>query len=75
MDTLTKQNAHPRDSHISFDEGPHVYTINGDSDFLSVTTWNHLHFEQFDADKIIARMMKSKKWPQSKYVRVLILLS
>jgi len=34
---------------------------------MSVTTWNHKHFEQFDADKIIQRMMKSKNWPNSKY--------
>ena len=55
------------DSHIKFDEGPHIYTIDGDSNYLSVTTWNHVHFEKFDADKIIANMMKSKNWYNSKY--------
>ena len=30
---LAKKNPHPRDKCISFDEGPHIYTINGDSDF------------------------------------------
>jgi ATP-dependent exoDNAse (exonuclease V) beta subunit len=58
---------HERDSHITFDEGPHIYTIDGDSDFMSVTTWNHSHFGHFDADKIIEKMMKSHKWTQSKY--------
>lgn len=67
MDTLSKKNPHERDTHISFDEGPHIYTIDGDSDYMSVTTWNHKHFEQFDADKIITRMMNSKNWPNSKY--------
>ena len=61
LDFLEKKNAHSRDNHITFDEGPHIYTIDGDSSFMSVTTWNHSHFEHFDADKIIKNMMKSKK--------------
>ena len=67
MDTLAKKNFHERDSHIIFDEGPHIYTVDGDSDYLSVTTWNHMHFEPFDADKVIANMRNRKKWKQSKY--------
>ena len=67
MDYLKLKNPHERDSHIHFDEGPHIYTIDGDSDYMSVTTWNHSHFEKFNADKIIENMMKSKKWPESKY--------
>ncbi len=67
MNILSKTNYHERDTHISFDEGPHIYTIDGDSDYMSVTTWNHRHFAHFDADKIIERMMKSKKWPTNKY--------
>jgi ATP-dependent exoDNAse (exonuclease V) beta subunit len=58
---------HERDAHIEFDEGPHIYTIDGDSDYMSVTTWNHSHFEHFDADAIIDKMMRSNRWPQSKY--------
>ena len=64
---LARKNPHFRDEMITFDEGPHIYTINGDSGFTSVTTWNHSHFEKFDADKIIGRMMSSKNWPKSKY--------
>ena len=64
---LAFKNSHPRDAHISFEEGPHVYTIDGDSDFTSVTTWNHSHFPHFNADKIINKMMASPKWPESKY--------
>ena len=59
--------SHPRDQAIVFDEAPHTYTINGDSSYTSVTTFCHSHFEKFDADKIIDRMMASPKWPQSKY--------
>lgn len=67
MDTLAKENPHPRDEHIEFDEPSHTYTIDGDSDYTSVTTWNHSHFKHFDADKIIANMMNSPNWPNSKY--------
>jgi hypothetical protein len=67
MDYLAKLNPHERDSHISFEEGPHIYTIDGESDFMSVTKWNHSHFPHFNAYKIIKKMMASKKWPQSKY--------
>ena len=64
---LANLHPHERDSHISFDEGPHIYTIDGDSDFMSVTKWNHSHFPHFNAKKIIKKMMSSKNWPQSKY--------
>jgi len=65
---LAEKNPHPRDKCITFDEGPHIYTINGDSDFMSVTTWNHSHFSHFDADKIIDNMMRNKeKWLKNKY--------
>ena len=64
---LAEKNAHNRDSHIKFDEGPHIYHIDGDSNFTSVTTWNHSHFEKFNADAIIKNMMKGKNWKKSKY--------
>ena len=67
MNYLESQNPHERDNHITFDEEPHIYTIDGDSNYMSVTTWNHSHFEVFDADKVISNMMNSLKWPQSKY--------
>ena len=67
IDYLKLKNTHERDNHITFDEGPHIYTINGDSGYTSVTTWNHKNFEKFDADKIINRMMKSPKWKDSPY--------
>ena len=66
-DYLAKKHPHPRDYQIVFDEGPHTYTINGDSNYTSVTTWNHSHFQHFDADRIIEKMTNSWKWPESKY--------
>ena len=67
INTLAIKNPHERDTHITFDEGPHIYTIDGDSDYMSVTTWNHKHFEKFDADAIITKMMSGPNWNNSKY--------
>ena len=60
-DFLQKLNHHKRDDHITFDEGPHIYTIDGDSGFTSVTTWVHSHFSHFDPDKVINNMFSSGK--------------
>lgn len=64
---LKEKNPHPRDDRILFDEPTHTYTIDGDSNYMSVTTFNHKLFEEFDADKIIANMRKSRNWVNSKY--------
>ena len=66
---LQNKNPHIRDARISFDAGPHIYTIDNDPSvkYTSVTTWNHKHFEEFDADAIITRMMSGKNWKLSKY--------
>jgi hypothetical protein len=49
-------NKHPRDALIEFEAGPHKYTCKGEANYMSVTTWNHTHFQPFDADAIIAKM-------------------
>ncbi len=64
---LAKAHPHARDKNILFEEGPHIYTIDGDSDYTSVTKWVHSHFPHFDPDKVIEKMMASKRWEQSKY--------
>jgi len=67
---LAVLNAHPRDENISFEEGPHIYTVCGErGTYKSVTTWNHSHFSHFDADKIIDNMFASGKMsdPKHKY--------
>jgi hypothetical protein len=66
-DYLAKLNAHPRDEFITFEEGPHIYTVHGDSSFTSVTTWNHSHFGVFDSDPIIDNILKSKKMKDPNY--------
>lgn len=64
---LANKNNHERDSHITFEEEPHIYTIDGDSDYTSVTTLISKHFEHFNADKIITKMMNGRNWRFSKY--------
>ena len=57
---LQNLNPHPRDQHISFDEGPHIYTVHGEQGYTSVTTWNHSHFAEFDKDAILDGIFKKK---------------
>ncbi len=64
---LSVLNPHERDMHISFEEGPHIYTIDGDSNYMSVTTWNGSHFPKFDSDSIIERILKKNHEVGSKY--------
>ncbi len=67
---LMERNGHDRDKNISFEEEGHKYTIHSDleSEYTSVTTWNHQFFPKFDADLIIDKMMKGKNWnPKNKY--------
>ena len=67
MDALARRNPHPRDQFITFDPGPHVYTVNADSGYTSVTTWLHSHFEAFDPDKTASRITERGAQPGSKY--------
>ncbi len=71
---LANKNKHERDSFISFEEGPHIYTVCGDrGGFTSVTTWNHHHFAPFDANKIIHNIINGKRWktdPTYKYYKM-----
>ena len=65
---LSEKNAHPRDEKLEFDEPTHVYTIDGDNNYMSVTTWIHSFFPHFDADKVIAKMRSGRNWgPDNKY--------
>jgi hypothetical protein len=65
---LAVKNAHPRDARIAFEEETHTYTIDGVKEgWTSCTGFIHGFFEHFDPDAVIAKMMASRKWPQSKY--------
>lgn len=65
---LSTKNAHPRDEFITFEEGPHIYTVCGErGTYKSVTTWNHSHFSQFDAESIVDKLLKGKKMNDPTY--------
>ena len=63
---LFHRNTHFRDQNIQFFELGHKYKILTEPDvkYTSVTTWCHSHFPHFDADAIIASMMKGKGWKE-----------
>ena len=63
---LGTYNFHSRDKNIKFFEENHKYIITSDPDskYTSVTTWNHTHFSNFDADTVIQGMMNSKGWKE-----------
>ena len=63
---LSVKNSHKRDIHIQFFEEGHKYVIDFEPNvkYTSVTTWNHKHFPEFDADAIIDSMMKGRNWKE-----------
>lgn len=63
---LSSAHADPRDDNIRFFEQDHKYVILTEPNvkYTSVTTWVHQLFPKFDADKIIANMMKGKGWKE-----------
>jgi ATP-dependent exoDNAse (exonuclease V) beta subunit len=64
---LHKQNPHPRDASITFDEPTHVYTIKGSSkSIISCTKFVHNCFPHFDADAVVKKMMASPNWSNNK---------
>lgn len=68
--TLQINNREIRDNHIRFFSKGHKYEILTDlrSKYTSVTTWNKSHFPKFDADAVIANIMRGKNWnPDNKY--------
>ena len=64
---LKNKNKNERDKNANLDEATHIYNINGETDYTSMTTFIHSLFGKFDDDKIITNMMNSSKWGQNKY--------
>lgn len=65
---LAAMHPHPRDAFIDFEPDSHTYSIRDqppEKKYTSVTTWNHSHFAEFDADAIIKKMKLNN--PASKY--------
>jgi ATP-dependent exoDNAse (exonuclease V) beta subunit len=66
--SLAFTNEHERDKHVQFDEPTHIYTVKGKTaGYISVTKFLHEFFPHFDPDSTITKMMKSPKWPESKW--------
>ena len=55
---LATVNHDPMDVRIQFDEPTHIYTIDGDSNYTSVTTFIHQHFPHFDAEKVSKNLLR-----------------
>lgn len=56
-----------RDKRIKFVEDTHTYYIDDKKVPISTTGLISLFFPKFNADLVISKMMKSKKWKDSKY--------
>ena len=57
---LEKENVDERDKNIIFVENGHKYFINGDSNYISVTTIVRSIFPKFDADGLIEKLILDK---------------
>lgn len=60
---------HPceRDKHITFHDPTHSYSVQGNEDYISVTTLIHQFFPVFDAVKEIETLMLRPDWQYSPY--------
>jgi len=65
---LSEKNHHPNDVKIKFQDEGHKYWINdSDKDVISTTTFIHSFFNEFDTDKIINNILKSKEYKNPDY--------
>jgi hypothetical protein len=59
----------PRDQRLRFHSESHTYYIDGVQTQGSVTGLVHRFCNSFDAEAVIAGMMRSKRWPRPGYLR------
>ena len=62
--TLSLLNAHHRDSHISFQEKGHIYDVDGDKTYTSVTKFVHGFAKPFNPTEVIAGMRRRGMSPE-----------
>ena len=67
VDTRYLSNVHhnPQDKLIAFDEKPHVYYVEGQTGFTSVTTFIHKFFPPLDGPFIASCMARSPNFPSA----------
>lgn len=66
---LAKKYAHPMDSRIEFDEPTHIYTIDGDSSYTSVTTFLHHNFPPFDKEKVARSLISETRIVKGRVIK------
>jgi len=54
---LAKKNGHKRDGSVTMDEEPHIYYVEGETGYTSVTTVAHELFEKFDSIEVATKMI------------------
>ena len=59
---MLRKHEHPRDRRIRFVDEGHRYFIDGQEGYVSTTSIVHTWFDPFDADVVIAKMMRSSRW-------------
>lgn len=64
--------SHPRDARVQFDEGPHVYKIDGVPTLGSVTGLIRAFAEAFDSDSVIGKMVAGGNWPRPGYMKPVV---
>jgi hypothetical protein len=70
VDVLSANTPHERDLSIKFDEGPHTYYVDWDSNSgkysssnnISASTLIHRYFPKFDTEKAICCLKKGRAW-------------
>jgi hypothetical protein len=55
-----------RDAQIQFDEQRHVYSVNGEEYPVSVTSWLHRFYKEFDSSVAIQKMRNGNNWPMKR---------
>ena len=60
--SLIDKNSDERDNHISYDEELHIYTVDGDKSYISVTEWIDPYFSKSDYGKEIDKLMSNPNW-------------
>lgn len=69
VDHLCFLNAHPRDCHLAFDAGKHIYFWDGVMVSISTTGLVHRFAQVFDAREAIAKMRSGFHWPRPGYLK------
>jgi len=65
---LAQDNKHERDERIVFIDEGHRYIVDGTADkYISVTTFVHQFFNDFDATHVLRKMKGSTRWTSSPY--------